>query len=537
MTVLPAGPARAPIGRFTIVAVGILVAGVTVLGLTFVRPVLLYLALGGLAVVMPTLVIREPKAYWLFLLVLSVPIDIAKRSTVWLIDPRILLSQFGPGTISLDFYLTDMVLIAMLLPWLAQLSLRQTTFCFPKIGYVFVIYISWALIISLANSVSLYMSMFEWCRQILYFIAFLYLINNVVTRSHFRAIVLALFVGLVIHSAIVISFFYLGKGTETNLFSGLYRERERDLSADTGAGTTILHAGQSGEGASTKRASGTFAHPAQAAYYFDFILPIVFAFLLKARLALYRILCGGVMAVGCVALYLTFSRAGLVGLLAATMSFFLVGRWARLIGRRVFTWCSFLFVAAAALGAPLLIRFIEYRPEATAVRLDMLKAVLKLFWQSPMLPTLGSGLSNSTAVMQSLRGLLTVGHHPAREYLAIHNHYLAVLTDVGLIGFILFFTFFGGILAIGLRSARTADTEMAAFLVGMIASLVGIATFNLADTFLGHVTYGMLWLYAGLIVAAARQVQAGRPLPTRAPIATRTVASSPGAALAQGRQA
>src|SRR5206468_6995104 len=107
-------------------------------------------------------------------------------------------SEYGlsaSGTLSLDIYATDVVLIAMLLPWLARLCLRRESIYFPKIGYIFILYLAWSLIISLINAPSLYLSILQWCRESLYFLSFLYLINNIITRSQFRAVVLALFMG------------------------------------------------------------------------------------------------------------------------------------------------------------------------------------------------------------------------------------------------------------------------------------------------------------------------------------------------------
>src|SRR5216683_1269263 len=210
---------------YAIIVIGALVAIVTVLvlGLSLLRPVLLAFAFGGLVLLIPPLVMRDPRAYWLFLLVLSMPFDVSKRTTTWLVQPFDLYREFGmpaTGTLSLDFYLTDVILVAMLLPWLARLCLRQDRIYFPKIGYTFVLYLAWALIISLIGAKSFYLSIFEWCREVLYFVAFIYIINNIITRSQLRAVIVGLFVGLAIASGTVISFFDIGIGTEATALSG-----------------------------------------------------------------------------------------------------------------------------------------------------------------------------------------------------------------------------------------------------------------------------------------------------------------------------
>src|SRR5207237_9106804 len=81
MSIQAANPARPLAAGLAMVAIGVLVAVVTVLGLVLVRPVLLALAMGGIVVLIPTFIVRDERAYWLFLLVLSMPFDVYKRTT------------------------------------------------------------------------------------------------------------------------------------------------------------------------------------------------------------------------------------------------------------------------------------------------------------------------------------------------------------------------------------------------------------------------------------------------------------------------
>src|SRR5207244_2568023 len=87
-------------------------------------------------------------------------------------------------------------------------------------------------------------------------------------------------------------------------------------------------------------------------------------------------------------------------------------------------------------------------------------------------------------------------------------HYLIVLIEVGAIGFLLFFGFFGGAVVTALRSMQAAAREMKLLLVGIVSSLVGLAIHNLGDPFVGHMSIAMLWLNGALIFAICRRVQA-----------------------------
>jgi hypothetical protein len=491
-----------------VVMIGVFVALGTVLALSFSGPMKVAFAFGGLVLLVPALVVRDPTAYGLFLLVFSIPMDVHTHTTTWLADPQVLLDQYGfpaSGTSSVAIYLTDVVLVAMLLPWLAQLCRRQRTLYFPKIGYIFLLYLAWALIVSLLEAKSLYLSIFEWIREILYFIFFLYIVNNVVTRVQFRAVVLALFVGLVIESGAVITFFNLGIGTEFNFFNDLL------YGGTSRVETTQLTVAESGEGKHIARSAGTFTHPSQAAYYFEFILPIVLGFLVAARRAWNQILFGTVFGIGCVALVLTFSRSGILGFLVINAVFFSVARWSRLISRQMFTCCAFVAAISAALSTPLLINYLETRPEAGSFRWTLIMPSVDAFAERPIS---GAGLNNSSAVTEGSRSIVvtSTGHSEYRMSV-VHNHYLIVLVEVGIVGFLLFFAFFWQTIVTAFRHMRAAGTESKLLLVGIVSALGGIAIHNFGDPFGGHPARAMLWLYAGLVFAICRRIPAEPALP------------------------
>ena len=80
MTVHGADPARSVISVSATVAIGILVALVSVLALILAGPVPVGFVLGGLVLLIPIFVVRYAKAYGLFVLVLSIlPVYLASR--------------------------------------------------------------------------------------------------------------------------------------------------------------------------------------------------------------------------------------------------------------------------------------------------------------------------------------------------------------------------------------------------------------------------------------------------------------------------
>ncbi len=77
MGALPAIPARLPIGSFRVVSIGVLVGLASVVAVSLVNPPKLAFALGGLALLIATMAMKDAKVLWLFLLVLSIPFDIS----------------------------------------------------------------------------------------------------------------------------------------------------------------------------------------------------------------------------------------------------------------------------------------------------------------------------------------------------------------------------------------------------------------------------------------------------------------------------
>jgi hypothetical protein len=505
MTVLAPSLEKSLISGAAILAIGMLVAVVTMAAITFLSPAKAFFAFAGLVLFLPVFLVRDPKAYGLLLLTLFTPVEIFLHTTKWLADPHILFQQFGmpgSGTFGIDIYVADLVLAAMLLPWLAELCQKRCKFYFPPIGYLFILYLIWAMIGSVLEAPSFYLALFQWCREILYFVFFLYIVNNVVTTAQFRAVVTGLVVGLIIESIIVIVCFQLNIGTDITNFQ---------LTPDSGSDKVgYIPVSETGSWSKVPRATGTFAHPAMTAYYIGYILPIVLAFAAAARQSRDRILFGAIFAGGCIALVLTFSRAGMLGLIGSVGIFFLLARQSGLISRHAFARCAFLGAIAVVVCTPFFVNYLQTRPDAIAGRWELIDRALETYWRHPIL---GTGLNNSSAATEGSHHTISRPSGPVLLVTVVHNHYLIVLVEVGLVGFLLFFGFFSGSAMTAVRWMRAAGTETKLLLVGIVSAMAGVAVHNFGDPFGGHMSVAMLWLYTGLAFAACRSLQA-RPAPS-----------------------
>ncbi len=345
----------------------------------------------------------------------------------------------------------------------------------------------------------------------MYLIFVVYIANNIISRTQFRSLRFALIAGLLIAATSIIIFFSLGLGSEFNLFSDI-------LYGNSETGTGTLTVSEEGTGKTLARSSGFFKHPAHAAYYLEYILPIMLLGTLAAQSIRERLFIGAVFLTGVAALILTFSRSGMVGFLVATTILLPIARWSQLISRRLFAWIIVIAVLAAAASTPLLIDFLQSRPEAFSLRWTLVERSVDTFLERPFS---GVGLNNSSAATEGSR--IKVGDKYQTNI--VHNHYLIVLVEVGIIGFFLFCGFFSLVIVTALRHLSTATTEAKVILGGIVAALTGIAFHNLADPFGGHSTQTMLWLYVGVIFAVCHQTSTS-PRPEAVVCGTRNSGSS-----------
>ncbi len=518
---------RVLLGGLGVACAGVLLGVATAMAVTVVSPAKTTFLLGGAALLIPTMILEDPQAYWLFLLVLSIPFDITKWLSIGIVDLQALVEAYGEpmsGTIGLEVYLTDVIVLVMLAPWIARVCLRRTMIYFPRIGYLFLCYLGWALLVSLVNAQVLSLSLFELFRQSMYFLFFIYLINNVSTPQQVRTIILAIFLGLIIGAGSVIVFFERGIGTDTVAFAGLHDQQgtsepsSSHKSTFKGAQNLTVNSSSGGLGSfgalgesQIKRSQGMFRHPAIPAGLCGLVLPVVLAYFMAAKTRRDRIVFFLVYMWGFVALVLTFSRAGLIGFLVGTLVFLAVGARSGLISRRLLALSGGAAALLVIVGMPLLIAYLQTRPDTFSMRFYMFQAALEGYSEHPIL---GVGLNNSTAAMKPAKqelnevGIRAPPGEPADSY------YLAILAEIGPVGSILFFGFFAKVAALGLRLSREKAVEMKPLLAGMIAGLAAVAAQSFGDGPLaGHSVSGTSWLFAALIVILSRNRMAQSPPP------------------------
>lgn len=261
---------------------------------------------------------------------------------------------------------------------------------------------------------------------------------------------------------------------------------------------------------------GVFADPNHLAMNLGLVVPLAVAFLARKESGwVMRVACGVAAALAVMAIVLTHSRGGFIGLSVA------MAVWAIREKRRI---------QAVVLGAVLVLGLVVFAPES--------------FWQRNETVTsfhedasaMGRVHAWQVASRISLdRPLLGVGAGAFRyawpfyappeattAYVA-HNIFLDVIGELGFVGLLLFLVFVGG--ATGGAFASSKDSQMGWLGRALAAAMAG---YLVCDLFSGYVLSAHLYVLFGLAASAHRiaRAQAAAVVVQRRPAAGRGSAAA-----------
>ena len=259
------------------------------------------------------------------------------------------------------------------------------------------------------------------------------------------------------------------------------------------------------------RVEGTLGSPNTAASYFAVMLPVVLGVLLTRWPARYRMLAVLALGLGVVGLVLTMSRGGWLST-AVAVAFLCVAAWLR--GR-----LSLLVPAAMLLSGlsvyllfsqPITDRLFQDDNGAARSRLPLMSMSFRMF---EMPPLFGVGPNNQTVAMRPYAQ--SAAFRGGFVYV-VHNRYVQVLVETGIVGLLAFLFFLFSTLRRGWRAWICDAGNLSAVALGLTAGLLGDMIHMNMDTFSGRFQVQQLWLVAGLIIALSRLTAAADDLPARA---------------------
>lgn len=192
------------------------------------------------------------------------------------------------------------------------------------------------------------------------------------------------------------------------------------------------------------------SNPNDLALLLNLLLPLAIAGLLSTRTMLPRMMCMGLIAINVIAVIVTFSRAGFLGLATITGVYFI-----RMIRRRgIDRGWAFAILIAGFLALPFVptsyidrlstVKSVASDPTGSAqARWRDMAAAVQFVSQHPII---GAGLGMDVLALNQVRGA---------QWLQVHNVYLEYAVDLGVPGAALFLLLLYAVFA-GVRASRNA---------------------------------------------------------------------------------
>ncbi len=237
------------------------------------------------------------------------------------------------------------------------------------------------------------------------------------------------------------------------------------------------------------RAVGTFVLPGELAGFTIVLLPIAYALARVAKERALRIAAIVALALGALAMVLTFSRAGWVGL-ACAIAFFVAVQSQRRRGVALGG-----AIVLAALAVVLLLFNARHNPSENYTRISIWQAALGAIDRFPLTGVGPFGFSHLYPLVRLPDGDETAFH--------AHSMYLTSLAELGIVGFSAFLWTLWEFAAELYRRLRAASTDARMLSLAIAAGLVGALVQGLIDT-VTVIIFGLLLPMLALALAAAR---------------------------------
>lgn len=474
---------------------GVLVALITTLMLSTLPLRWTIAVLGGVLILLPVLMTQHVRMYGLglFLFLLMMEANTGTNLTNHLVDANELTDALGippVKTVGILVRPSDVVLLSMLLAWSLRIVGRKERIQLSRPAYFALAYLAWATLSSLIKAAYPFLSIVEFVQQVKYFLLFLYVSNVVGTKEFAKGLTRLLVIFLLVEGAVSLA--------------GLRFQPARDilsvLQAPSVGRLEELPAAFEGD-SSGQRAVGTFRDFAVTAMFLHFLLPVAVIQMLVSSERRKKLLYFCILTLGIAALWVTYSRTGLIAAGFGLVCCLYLSYCRGLVSRRHFVLMAYTGVLLVSMMSPLLSQYLKSRPSNFEARFPILREAADLIYKNPIL---GVGLNNSTAVRKT--SYIRTLEQDAQELGSqpIHNHYLVVASETGIIGFIFFIVFFLLTAKEAVGQLKSTNSEIASFILAILSAYAAVSVQLVFDTMGSYVVYTMLFFYAGLIIGFKR---------------------------------
>jgi O-antigen ligase len=362
---------------------------------------------------------NNPSIFFFYLLILFLPLQVGKH--FW--PKQAFIYGFRIDYLSPTFYFTDLLILIVITITLFQMkSYNNLLKNLKSKTSVFIIFVIAFLLISSLFAKNQYAAIYG----IIKFLEFLFLAIFIVKRVKSFKFIYPLMSAAVIYESIIAIAQFINQGSLGNFF---YFLGERTF---TGQTPGIANASLGGE--LILRAYGTFPHPNVLAGFLTIYMLVILVNMLKEKRL--SIIYWMSLVFGTVALFLTLSRVAIA--LWAFFVFIILITKNRLSKKNT----ALLFVLTISMFSlsPFYLRFtnLALNDQSLYIRGFLMDTAIKIFYKSPVL---GVGLNNFIVNLPDVVNITNISF-----FQPVHNIYLLILSETGLLGFLSFSLFIYSIL-------------------------------------------------------------------------------------------
>ncbi len=419
----------------------------------------LVFTLVAMTAVLAILPVRNKKEALLGVVGLSLCVNLDVNFFCVNLPKEYVLTTYG---ISVGF--TPILLVALYMLWILEkrgASVKSESGRFAYIVFCAAVISVQAL--SFLNTKILSLSLYEFLKQVVAFGFFYYLVNNIDSKRIVKSMLVMLLIGAMLSSFVGIVQYLTGKSLGLGILgeSGIFYNQ-----SVVGSSQLI------------KRVSGLMGHANMFGMYIALILPVAFVLSLSdisRRMRLFAFAATMVCGLG---LILSFSRGAIIGF-AVALGIILIARKSHLFrayNRRLVSFYCFLAVTAIVLfGYQIYSRFAASPPDQVSLRFLLNRTAIKMILEHPFF---GVGLNNFSIQLATFNSQEI---YPWVRY-PVHNYYLLVASEAGLLSLAFFVSFLGMVLRLGFRIDKYCqDIFLRDAVLGMSAGLVAILIHCLID--------------------------------------------------------
>jgi O-Antigen ligase len=476
-------------------AIGTLVA----LALEVTKTAYVGLAPLGLALVLSTVFVKNFRLYWFAIFLLSLQFTISKNLNDGLAVIEGLKIDYAIQNFTFQITASDLVLLVLLAFWANDSLFHGKPMRFPPVTWLAVGYLGIALL-STVVAASPYLSFVELSQQIKFFIAYLFAVNCLDSKSAVRVLAVVAVIILVTQAGVTVARFETGYMTPLT-FGETYQDLEQIKE--------YLSVDRTDEG-SAVRAYGTLESPGSTAHLCMMMIPFALFLCVPNAMFRMRFAFAALTAFGLGGLVLLFTRVFYITTAVQIVLAFLIMLRDHMLKREEVIVIVLVGLAAVGAASPKLYEQFMVREDSVSVRLLQYKATAKMILDNPFL---GVGLNNGTGQKPKYVNVTYNPYDPKTQFYLepTHNVYLSLASEVGVFGALLFVAFFARVTLLAWRQSRhSTDPEIRLVANALVVVFCGVAVNGLMDPILEYQVLELLWLYAGISLNLPRMAQGHR---------------------------